>query len=135
MVPEFYSEISKKTRGYLDRAKNEALKSDCRARHGAVLVKGGNIINVSFNENSYCSFGMRFRDSNMGLATHHAELRCILGIDKGKTDGATLYVVRIGCDDNFRMSRPCSMCMRSLIFCGVKRVVYTTNDGIEVIKL
>ena len=135
MVPEFYSEVSKRTRTYLERAKSEALKSNCQSRHGAVLVKGGNVINSTFNENTFCSFGMRFRDVNKGPATHHAELKCVLGIDKGQTDGATLYVVRIGLDESFRISKPCNMCYLSLKFCGVKRVVFTTNNGLESIKL
>jgi len=135
MVPEFYSEISKKTKSYFERAKSEAKKSTYRVKHGAILVKGGNIINVAYNENSYCSFGMRFRERNVGDATLHAELKCILGIDKSKTDGATLYVVRINNNEEFRMSKPCPMCQEGMRFCGIKRIVYTTDNGLEVLKV
>lgn len=27
------------------------------------------------------------------------------------------------------MSKPCAMCEQALRFCGVKKVVYTTNDS------
>lgn len=134
MNNELYSELSKKTKSYLEKARIEAEKSKFTYRHGAVLVRGGHIISSAFNENRFCSFGARFRTED-GIATHHAELRCILGLDRSMTTGATVYVVRISNSGEFKMSKPCQMCRDSMRFVGVKRVIYTTNNGIEMLKL
>ena len=105
-------------------------------RHGAVLVKGGSIISTSFNKENYNSFGARFRKLECGDATHHAELGCILGVNKSKTNGSTIYVARINPRGEFRLSKPCEMCYHILRHCGVKRVVYTIdNDTISSYKI
>ena len=59
-------------------------------KHGAVLVKGGSVINTSCNKNRLVSFGTRFCTEHDGIATLHAELGAILGIDRNITEGATL---------------------------------------------
>jgi len=106
-------------------------------KHGAVLVKGGSVINVSYNKDKYKRFGNRFRNTRVcGHATHHAELGCVLGLDKSITQGSTMYVVRVNRHGEYRLSKPCQMCSDVLRFCGVKKVVYTKNEvGIEKVKL
>lgn len=97
-------------------------------RHGALLVRGSNIIGLSANKNRHASFGNRFRARDCGHATHHAELGCILGIDRKKTMGTTMYVCRIGRGGEFRLSKPCSMCAAALRHVGVKRVFYSIDN-------
>lgn len=97
-------------------------------RHGAVLIKGGSVINVAANKYNHTSFGQRFRE-RPGPATHHAELACILGIERGTTNGATIYVSRINKTGGWKMSKPCDMCHEALKFVGIKKVVYTTGEG------
>jgi tRNA(Arg) A34 adenosine deaminase TadA len=96
-------------------------------RHGAVLVKGS-IRNVSFNKNNYCAFGSRFQREHQGRTTLHAELGAILGMDREITDGATVYVARVGKKGDYKLSKPCAMCHEALKHVGVKRVVYTINN-------
>ena len=124
--------LSKKIKGYFDLAKRVAQQSEHdHFKHGAVLVKGGSVINTSCNKDKYRSFGNRFRDTKTcGHATHHAELGCILGLDKSATQGTTLYVVRVNRQGDFRLSKPCRMCEDVLKYCGVKKVVYTTDHKI-----
>jgi tRNA(Arg) A34 adenosine deaminase TadA len=71
---------------------------------------------------------MRFRKKDLGLATVHAELGAILGVDRKLTHGATIYVARIGKEDAYRPSQPCGMCMAAMRYVGVKRVVFTINN-------
>ena len=63
-------------------------------KHGAVLVKGGSVINTSYSKNRRVSFGSRFCKEHDGIATC-AELGAILGLERSVTEGATLYVARI----------------------------------------
>ena len=97
-------------------------------RHGAVLVKGSSVLNVSINKNSHARLGKRFRKRGCGHATHHAELGCILGLDRTTTRGADLYVVRIGKAGELRLSKPCEMCEAVLRHVGVRRVFYSINE-------
>ena len=120
---------TKKIGRYLELAKNMARQSTYgKIKHGAVLVKGGSIISTSCNKDSFSSFGNRFRKHDCGHATHHAELGCVLGIDRSKTNGATVYVVRINREGEFRLSKPCPMCHEVLKFCGIRKVVYTVDE-------
>lgn len=128
-VAETPATKTKKVERYLELAKNMANQSTYgKIKHGAVLVKGGSIINAAYNKDSFSSFGSRFRKHDCGHATHHAELGCVLGIDRAKTAGATVYVVRINNEGKYRLSKPCSMCHEVLKFCGIKKVVYTVNE-------
>ena len=97
-------------------------------RHGAILLRGSNIIGLSTHQNRHASFGNRFRQRNCGHATHHAELGCILGLDRKKTMGATMYVCRIGKGGELRLSKPCSMCAAVLRHVGVRRVFYSIDN-------
>ena len=130
-------ERTKKTDRCLTLARNVAYNSPYgKLRHGAVLVKGGSIINISFNKENYTSFGTRFRNPSHGHATVHAELGCVLGMPRNVTTGTDLYVCRINKEGEFRNSQPCSMCHEALKHVGVKRVYYTTNNNtIEMYKL
>ena len=121
---------SKKIQRYLDLARRMAFQSEYgKLRHGAVLVKGGSVINASCNKSNYNSFANRFRPHDRGPATHHAEIGCILGVDKSISDGATVYVVRINKQGQFKLSKPCEMCHNILKFCGIKKVVYTRDEN------
>jgi tRNA(Arg) A34 adenosine deaminase TadA len=97
-------------------------------RHGAVLVKGGSIFNITTNSFNHTSFGQRFR-SSPGHATHHAEVACVLGLDKATTYGATIYVARVNKNGEWRMSKPCEMCEEVMKHVGIKKVVYTVDTG------
>ena len=128
---------TKKVKRCFDLARNVAFGSEYgKIRHGALLRKGGSIINTSCNKDKFCSFGTRFRDPARGPATIHAELGCILGIPRSVTSGADIYVCRINKQGQFRNSKPCAMCHEILKYVGVKRVYYTTGDNtIEMYKL
>tara|TARA_R100000008_G_C3587523_1_gene173703 strand:+ start:8784 stop:9242 length:459 start_codon:yes stop_codon:yes gene_type:complete len=130
-------EMTKKIQRYFELSRNIAYNSPYgKIRHGAILVKGGSILNASFNKDNFTSFGARFRHVNRGHATVHAELGCILGMPRSSTTGADIYVCRINRDGEFRYSKPCAMCHEAMKHVGIKRVYYTTNEGIvEMYKL
>ena len=126
-----------RTQRYLNLARSMAWQSTYgKIRHGAVLVKGGSVINTCYNKDKFCSFGAKFRDFNRGKATVHAELGCVLGVSRNVTTGADIYVCRVNRKGDFRNSKPCAMCHEILSHVGIKRVYYTTNEGtVEMYKL
>lgn len=105
-------------------------------RHGALLVRGGSILNSAYNKNSRIGWANRFRSKACGHATHHAELGAILGVDRTKTSGSDIYVVRIGRTGELKMSKPCQMCQQVLTHMGIKRVYYSIDEeNVGCIKL
>ena len=126
-----------KNKRYIEFAKRVAEQSNYgKFRHGAVLVKGSSVRNISCNKHRHCSFGARFRREGAGEATLHAELGAILGMARTTTTGATVYVARINKEGEARISKPCSMCENAMRHVGVKRVVYTDKNGkIESMRL
>ena len=120
----------KRKKRFIDIAKKVAENSvETGYRHGAILVRGNSVLNASCNKNAYSRFGERFRKRDKGDATHHAELGCILGLDRSVTRGADVYVVRVGRSGNLLLSKPCDMCEAALRHVGVRRVYYSLNDG------
>jgi len=127
--------LSNKDKKYLDLAMRVSNQSECHQRHGAVLVKGANVINVACNKNKFSSFAARFRKEDPHHARVHAELGAILNIARTHTEGATVYVVRINKEQYYKLSKPCTMCEAALRWVGVKKVIYSTCKGFEEIKL
>jgi deoxycytidylate deaminase len=118
-------------------AKKYAEESTCiEHRHGALLIRGGSVLNGSNNQLKPMLWANKFREYGCGHAARHAELGAILNVHRSKTKNATVYVVRINKRGDFRLSKPCNMCQKLLRHVGVKRVVYTIdNNTIACFKL
>ena len=97
-------------------------------KHGAVLARGASIHNQGVNKNQYCSFAARFK-KNPKHATIHAELGCILGVDRSITEGATVYVARINKTGEWKNSKPCKMCQAAMEHVGIRKAVYTIDQN------
>ena len=119
---------------WLDIAKKVAHKSTFhkRFRHGAILIKGGSIINEGYNSRNYSRIYHRFSDWGI----EHAEATALNNIPKSKTLNSKLYVVRINNLGQIGLSKPCSGCIRFARFCGVKKIYYSIDEKtFGVIKL
>ena len=122
--------IGKRRKRLIELATRVAESSENKDyRHGAILVKGNNVLNAASNKNAHARFGKRFRRRDKGNPTYHAELGCILGLDRSVTRGADLYVVRVGRAGTLRLSKPCHMCEAALKHVGVRRVYYSINEN------
>jgi len=127
---------------YINCAMEEAMKSDCRCKHGAVIVNNGKIISYGHNyERGYDDHGSTFPNNKI---TRHAEQDAILSCnDKILIRGADMYVVRVKINtvNNGRNqilkkelsnSEPCHTCKQVIINCmrryGMRRVYYSSNN-------
>lgn len=114
-------------RRMLNLAAKQAITSEFPTfKHGAVLAKGASILNLGVNKNQFSSFAARFKEVPYH-ATIHAELGCILGVDRESTSGSTVYVVRINPQGEWRMSKPCCMCQAAMRHVGIKKVIYSVD--------
>jgi tRNA(Arg) A34 adenosine deaminase TadA len=117
-----------KERNMLGLAVKQALTSSFPTyKHGAVMTKGSSIISLGVNKKQFNSFAARFRDVPEN-ATVHAELCCVLGVDKRTTSGANIYVARVNNAGKWMMSKPCPMCQAALNYVGIKKVIYTIDE-------
>jgi deoxycytidylate deaminase len=117
--------------GRVDRfirlAANIALKSLMEFKHGAVLVKGGRVISTGYNTPRTCINGK-------DIPSLHAEIAVLQDRSITATKGADLFIVRL---NTFGMgnSKPCLQCLETLKAFGVKRVFYTTPNGVRSEKV
>ena len=102
---------------FLELAKGVALTSNCRQRHGAIVVRHGRILGAAPNimKNSPKFVDWRF-------SSVHAEVRAMRRA--GFPKKATVYVARINNFGESRLSKPCASCQEVLDAFHCK-VVYT----------
>lgn len=118
------STLSKADKQRLDKATELAKLSDCKKRHGAVLISGGRTIAVGVN---------MYRNEQLpGISefdfSTHAEISALRSLPRGtKLKNATIYVARIYADDTPAMSAPCDRCKAELKKFGIKKIVYTID--------
>lgn len=103
----------------------------------AVIVRGGNVISVGYNQRKTNSFVEHYTDRAKGQRdfqiSTHAEMDAVLQA-RAKTDlrGCKIFVIRKHLDtkkfDTFGMSKPCEICQHVLYNYGIRRAYYTIND-------
>jgi len=129
--------LSKKKQRFIDLAARIAQQTEFKEyKHGAILVRAGAVLNTSCNKNKYKAWANQFRKKQRGHATVHAEIGAILGLDRSMTEGATIYVVRVVKCGDLKNSKPCPMCEAAMQYVGIKKVVYSSEDGkIETMRI
>lgn len=111
--------LSNKDQRFLDMACGVALESECKFRHGAVVVKHGHVLgsapNVQKNDPLYVDH-------------KHSQIHAEIGALKkaGWPDKATIYVARVNGHGEARLSKPCANCQEVLDQHRI-RVVYTES--------
>ena len=116
-------------------AKIAKLSNHPRVKIGCVVVEHGRII--SSGANSYTKTHPiqkrldKLRFDGETTAKVHAEVAALVPLIKNKTDlsKARIYVYREHKDGSLGCSRPCCGCMSLIKECGIKRVLYTNNEG------
>ena len=115
--------ISKRDQAYLSVATYLASQSECRMKHGAVIVKGGRVLSTGTNKE---------RNHPMQVSSEHIKTHCSVHAEMdaikkaGDIRGATIYVARVNKNGQQRNSRPCTLCYRIIKNAGIKKVIYTS---------
>lgn len=118
--------LSNSERGWLQIATKLAETSAERFKHGAIVVLGGAVQGLGINKNTLDPYIYKNYPKMSVHAEEAALRRCT------RTQGATIYVSRVNNRGQQKMSRPCPKCMKLLIQAGVKRIVYTIDQVIEL---
>lgn len=116
---------------FLNIAKEISTMSKCnRSKVGAILVKDGNIISMSYNGTPPGMDNCCEKDNVTLPYVVHAEMGAILKAAKtgNSVDGSTLYLTL----------SPCLDCSKLILQSGIKRVVYLNEyrntEGIHFLK-
>ena len=132
-----------KNKRYFEVAKAVSKLSDFKRIHiGAILVYKNQIISTGQNErkthpmqkefNKY-----RFKEDSVNNGMIHAEMKAMLSIPEGiDTRKIICYTYREDRFGNTQCSRPCKGCLAKIKELGIKKIYYTTSDGIveEILK-
>lgn len=123
--------MNKLDKVFINIAKETSTLSHCvRSKVGAILVKDGNIISMSYNGTPSGMDNCCEKDNTTLPYVIHAEMGAILKAAKtgNSVDGSTLYLTL----------SPCLDCSKLILQSGIKKVVYLTNyrnlEGVEFLK-
>ncbi len=98
----------------------------------AILAISGHPVSMGINKRD-CGHPKQkhtYLEGEMARSTH-AELSAIIGVPREVLGKSTLYVARRRKGDNSAgLASPCSVCWQIIREAGIKRVVWTTGDGI-----
>ena len=126
-----YDLSNKDIRLYL-LAVDYASASECRIKHGAVIVKSGRFIAQACNRFSTPNYTINpTMKGTKAVWTLHAEQRAIIAAQTN-IQGSTLYSARSG---ESLISKPCTMCEELIIEAGIKYVVYHDGETLRKLKI
>jgi deoxycytidylate deaminase len=103
---------------HLEAAKKLASLSRCRQKHGALVVRNGQVVSAGVN------LSRGTADVHWPFASEHAEERAISQAGRDAR-GATLYVARVNRLGDAQLSKPCERCRSAIRKAGIIRVVHT----------
>lgn len=130
---------------YIDMLKKHAeqIEEPVRAyRHAAAVVIKNKVVGIGTNSYKSHPFATKYSHRD-GAIYLHAETSAIKDalrhVSVEELSKATLYVARIkrptSKSDAWMnaMSKPCDGCARCIVDFGIKKVVYTTDGGVDVL--
>lgn len=112
---------------FIRLAIQQAEQSAMPNRLGAVVVRKKNVIGAGYNREDH---PWLYRNNILKLHPKHgmhAEVSALYGADD--SEDAIVYVVRLRKDDSIGLAKPCLSCAGYMIISGIKRVIYSDNDG------
>lgn len=123
--------ISKKYKKYIETAVQIAQKSCMRCKHGAIIIKNGEIVAYGHNYSlTHCEYHHRY--------SIHAEVNAIYDFftkhrihlrNKRKIlRDAFMIVIRIEKDGSFRNSKPCKECARLICRYNIGTILYSVSN-------
>lgn len=122
--------LTRADRAHLNRALKMAAVSTERQKHGALVASGRRVLSVGVN--TFRSHPNTVTDPKHH-ASFHAEVAAIRALRTSPT-AATIYVARVIKNGSPGLSRPCSACYAAIKSAGIKRVVYSADDGIGILN-
>ena len=104
------------------------VNKEMRASHIAFLIKSNKIEKIGINKRrTHPEISKHpYHEGHVGI---HAELDCLLKIDKEDLSSYKMLVLRIDRNENLTMSKPCSGCQSVLSQFNLKEIWYSDRNG------
>lgn len=118
-------------------AKDQALLSNLRFRHGALLTKGSKILAKGFNtsRSSFMFSNQTCLHAEMSVIYYYlmSILHIKLNLNKKKyipeLSKCTIWVVRLSSNNDLVDSKPCKICLDTMKKIGIKKIGYSDTNG------
>lgn len=110
----------------IDKAVDEALKSNHQNKHGAVIFKGKRIYSIGYNQPSRSIRSINPIAKRWNTSVH-AEVASILNA-KRNVQGLDMLIVRVNNKKQFRYSKPCFHCLNYIDYCGIRKIYYSIDS-------
>ena len=134
--------VSRHEKTFFAVAKDLSLLSNHKQKLGCVIVDKHHIVGSGHNSQTKChrfqaDLDKKFFGVDNCKGPIHAEVDALIPLIKRRYDltGATLYVYRQNKDGHEALARPCERCMSLIKSCGIRKIKYTTPDGIAFEKI
>jgi len=114
---------------FIRLATQQAYQSTMPNRLGAVVVNKKTVLGAGYNRKDHpllYTGKVPILHPNMGM---HAEIAALYYIDYKSLNDSILYVVRLRRNHSIALSKPCSSCQWYIKTSGIKRVIYSLDDG------
>jgi tRNA(Arg) A34 adenosine deaminase TadA len=99
-------------------------------RHGCIIVKNNTIIASGFNSLKTNNTLKKYYP----FPFFHAESAALLRAGDRAAD-CTLVVVRINRAGTLRLSKPCRWCLQLMHYFAIRKCLYSTETGYDIIRL
>jgi len=110
---------------FIELARKLSLNSNHKQHHlGCVITKKNKIISMGWNKTK------THPKSTARFHMLHAEIDALLGLSLQDTRGCTAYIYRENKAGKLAMARPCDGCELALKQAGIKKIIYTYDNGI-----
>lgn len=119
-----FESLSKSQKSMLSIAIELAKTSTARMRHGAIVVRHGNIVGMGVNVPRTNPDHAADKHIEAGILSLHAERAALRRAGEASTR-STLYIARVDKAGRPVYSAPCSKCLDTIRESGVKRIVFT----------
>jgi len=108
------------------QARKRALKNGHKYHLAAILRRKNRAVKVGINsKKTHPNFKKTYPDGSVSYQ-RHAEMDAI----RFARPGDVIEVMRFRrCDGSLAMAKPCSFCMEHIKNAGIKKVLYTNNEG------
>lgn len=114
---------------FINMAINEAKKSTCKQKIGAIIFKRKSIISKGYNYSSRSVKSVTKKFLRWSTSVH-AEVACILNA-KRDLKGYNILVIRVNKQGKLRMAKPCDHCLAYLNHVGIRHIYFSTEKGIK----
>ena len=90
-------------------------------KHACAIIRGGKVIDITNN-------------NIKNRVTNHAEQNLIFKHRHSTLQNCILFVIRVVKGNQLADSKPCFHCVENIKKTGIKKVVFSTNYGFQIIK-